>query len=114
MRINTRFPVAVHMLALTAMLQKRGIPITSDLLAQSVGTNPVVIRQMMSLLRKAGLIETKSGTPGCRVVKEEREIPLLDIYKAVHLFMHIIPTPGPLTMYCQAVTFFPRFLHFLP
>ena len=30
------------------------------------------------------------------------------------LFMHIIPTPGPLTMYCQAVTFFPRFLHFLP
>ena len=22
--------------------------------------------------------------------------------------------PGPLTMYCQAVTFFPRFLHFLP
>lgn len=83
MRINTRFPVAVHMLALTAMLQKKGIPITSDLLAQSVGTNPVVIRQMMSLLRKAGLIETKSGTPGCRVVKEEQEILLLDIYKAV-------------------------------
>lgn len=83
MRINTRFTVAVHVMALVALAQRQGALVTSELLARSVGTNPVVIRQMMSSLKKAGLIQTQSGLPGCSMKKAECEISLLDIYKAV-------------------------------
>ena len=100
MRRNTRFPVAVHILALTAMLQKKGIPVTSELLARSVGTNPVVVRQMMTRLKRAGLIETRNGLPGCRIVKPEGEISLLDIYQAVQketdiALFAVHPGPNP-------------------
>ena len=52
MRINTRFTVAVHMLALLALNKNEARPSTSELLAKSVGTNPVVIRQLMQMLKK--------------------------------------------------------------
>lgn len=83
MRINTRFTVAVHMMALTALIQNQGVPATSELLAKSVGTNPVVIRQMTAMLKKAGLIEARNGIPGIELVKLQEDITLLEIYKAV-------------------------------
>lgn len=83
MRVNTRFPVAVHMMTLLSYLQKMEKTATSEVLAKSVGTNPVVIRQIMSMLRKAGLIETRSGAAGIYLSKKEENITLLDIYKAV-------------------------------
>lgn len=101
MRINTRFPVAVHMMSLMAFAQDRGTPATSELLAKSVGTNPVVIRQMVSLLKQAGLVATKNGVPGSALVRPPEEITLLDIYKAVQkdadapLFdFHLNPNPN--------------------
>lgn len=81
MRINTRFPVAVHMLALIELNKTQ--PSTSELMALSVGTNPVVIRQLMSVLKRAGLIETQSGVPGCHLAKPAEEITLREIYRAV-------------------------------
>ena len=101
MRINTRFPVAVHMMVLISFIQKMGKTATSEILAKSVGTNPVVIRQMMSMLRRAGLIETRSGVSGISLSKDGGEITLLDIYKAVQqdaevpLFdVHTNPNPN--------------------
>lgn len=81
MRINTRFPMAVHMLALIEL--NKTLPSTSELMALSVGTNPVVIRQLMSALKRAGLIETRSGVPGCHLAKPAAEITLREIYRAV-------------------------------
>lgn len=81
MRINTRFPVAVHMLALIELNKTQ--PSTSELMALSVGTNPVVIRQLMSSLKRAGLIETQNGVPGCHLAKPAAEITLREIYQAV-------------------------------
>lgn len=81
MKINTRFPVAVHMLALIELNKTQ--PSTSELMALSVGTNPVVIRQLMSTLKRAGLIETQSGVPGCHLAKPAEWITLRDIYRAV-------------------------------
>ena len=81
MRINTRFPVAVHMLALIELNKTQ--PSTSELMALSVGTNPVVIRQLMSFLKRAGLIETQNGVPGCHLAKPAAEITLREIYLAV-------------------------------
>lgn len=83
MRINTRFTVAVHLMALLAITGKKGKVVTSEILASSVGTNPVVIRQMMSCLKKAGLITTRNGVPGGELTKKEEEISLLEIYRAV-------------------------------
>lgn len=75
--------MAVHMMVLISFIQEMGKTATSEILAKSVGTNPVVIRQMMSMLRRAGLIETRSGVSGISLSKDGGEITLLDIYKAV-------------------------------
>jgi len=98
MRINTRFTVAVHMLALIEL--NRTQPSTSELIALSVGTNPVVIRQLMSSLKKAGLIEARGGIPGSRLAKPQEEITLLEIYQAVKKrsdapLFDFHPTPNP-------------------
>lgn len=37
----------------------------------------------MAMLRRAGLIETRNGVSGITLSKEDEEITLLDIYKAV-------------------------------
>lgn len=96
MRINTRFPVAVHMLALIELNKTQ--PSTSELMALSVGTNPVVIRQLMSSLKRAGLIETQNGVPGCHLAKPAAEITLREIYLAVqkkqmHRSLTFMPIP---------------------
>lgn len=83
MRINTRFTMAVHMLTLLALNKNEARPSTSELLAKSVGTNPVVIRQLMQMLKKAGLIVTQNGVPGSRLSRQPEKITLLEIYKAV-------------------------------
>lgn len=100
MRINTRFPVAVHMLVLISYIQKMEKTATSEILAKSVGTNPVVIRQIMSMLRKAGLIETRNGAAGIYLAKKEEDITLLDVYKAVQddanaALFDFHPNPNP-------------------
>lgn len=99
MRINTRFPVAVHMLALMELNKNQ--PPTSELMALSIGTNPVVIRQLMSSLKKAGLIKTQGGIPGGRLAKPQEEITLLEIYRAVQkhsdaVLFDIHPAPNPM------------------
>lgn len=99
MRINTRFAVAAHMLALIEL--NRDGPTTSDLMGLSVGTNPVVIRQMMSALKRAGLIETRSGVAGSQLARPAEEITLLDVYRAVKKrsdapLFDFHPSPNPL------------------
>lgn len=99
MRINTRFTVAIHMLALIELNKMQ--PSTSEIIAMSVGTNPVVIRQLMSFLKKAGLIEVQSGIPGSRLSRPQEEITLLDVYRAVKKdsdspLFDFHPTPNPM------------------
>ena len=55
MQISMKCSVAVH--CLIFIYEARGIAkVTSGLLAESTGCNPVVIRNIMSALKKAGLI----------------------------------------------------------
>ena len=99
MAINSRFAVGVHILALLEINKQQRI--TSDLIAGSVNTNPVVVRRMMSLLSKAGLIRTSPGVAGATLARPIERITLLDVYKAVQgddgdpLFsMHDKPNPA--------------------
>lgn len=79
---SCRFSVAVHVLAVLAY--KTGEPVTSELLASSVNTNPVVIRRLLLVLQEAGLVETRKGAGlGSRLGREPNRITLAEIYRAV-------------------------------
>lgn len=80
MAYNSRFAVAIHTLSLLDSTEGR---ITSELIAGSVNTNPVVIRRMISLLTKAGILRTQPGVAGAQLTRPSSEITLLDIYRAV-------------------------------
>lgn len=95
--INSRFAVAIHILSLIAA--NPGKPVTSDYIAGSVNTNPVVIRRISSMLKKAGLLQTHAGIAGATLTREIMDISLLDVYRAVQaqdgLFaIHENPNPN--------------------
>ncbi|API90055.1 transcriptional regulator [Marinilactibacillus sp. 15R] len=79
--INTRLSVAIHILALIAIEPN----LSSNQIADSVTTNPVVIRRISSDLKKAGLLTSRAGVTGSSLTKNPKEITLLDIYKAINL-----------------------------
>ncbi len=82
MQISTKFTIAIHILAAVDYFGKNQ-KITSDFLSSSIETNPVIIRNIMSELKNAGLIETKRGPGGISMTRKPEEITFLDIYKAV-------------------------------
>ncbi len=82
MQISMKCSVAVH--CLIFIYEAKGIArVTSTLLAQSTGCNPVVIRTAISALKKAGLITVARGTGGAELCMEPSEISLYMIYNAV-------------------------------
>ena len=81
MRANTKFPVAVHILTFVAVLGEKYS--TSENIAKSVNTNPVVIRRINALLKRANLISVTQGVRGIRLNRPPAEISLLDVYRAV-------------------------------
>lgn len=74
--------MAVHTLSLIAISSNE---VTGDYIAGSVNTNPVVIRRIMGMLKKAGLVDVRPGVGGAFLLKASEEITLLDIYRAVNL-----------------------------
>lgn len=81
MQISSRFTMAIHMFACIDTFTDRKM--TSDFMAASIGTNPVIVRKLLQQLKAAGLIEVSRGTGGVTVTKPLKEITFLDIYKAV-------------------------------
>lgn len=61
--MNSRFSIAVHILTLLASVAE-GERITSEMIAGSVGTNPVVIRRQLAMLREANLVESRGARGG--------------------------------------------------
>ncbi|PMD67858.1 Rrf2 family transcriptional regulator [Companilactobacillus nuruki] len=81
MRVSTRFSDSIHILAFIEIYQEKKL--SSELIANSIETSPVVVRRLMSTLRGAGLIATKKGTAEPKLAKESKQITLLDVYLAV-------------------------------
>jgi Rrf2 family protein len=80
--ISSRVAVAVHVLAYMAW--KRSEPVTSERIASSVNTNPVVVRRIVGALRNAGMVTVQPGVGGgAQLAREPGEITLLDVYRAV-------------------------------
>jgi Rrf2 family protein len=84
MQISSRFSVAVHVLTLLAVTPV-GELLTSDRMAGSVNTNPVVIRRILGQLKKAGLVEVRAAAGGTYLRRPAANITLLDVYRAVEV-----------------------------
>lgn len=84
MAANSKFSVAVHALSVLSYYGSADQPLTSEIVASSVNTNPVVIRRLLSSLKEAGLIESQSGNQGgLKLAKSPDKITLADIYRAL-------------------------------
>ncbi|HZK44409.1 MAG TPA: Rrf2 family transcriptional regulator [Syntrophomonadaceae bacterium] len=82
--LSSRFPVAVQILIILQWCSD-DVKITSEVIASSVNTNPVIIRRIMGYLKKHDLITTASSADGAKLLKKADQITLLDVYKAVEL-----------------------------
>ena len=66
MKISSRFSIAVHILSI--LKNNPSSLCTSDYMAESVNTNPVVIRKIMSYLKQAGFVYVNRA-PGGGITK---------------------------------------------
>jgi Rrf2 family protein len=74
--------MAVHVLAVLAY--KEGDRVTSNFLAGSVNTNPVIVRRLLLALQRAKLVETGKGAgSGSRLSRSPKRIDLAEVYRAV-------------------------------
>ena len=98
MQISSRFTMAIHMFACIDTFTDQKM--TSDFMAGSIGTNPVIIRKILQQLKAAGLIEVSRGTGGVTITRPLEQITFLDIYKAVECtpeeqLFHFHENPNP-------------------
>ena len=79
---NTRFATAIHIMTILGSKPEEWH--TSDWLAGSINVNPVIVRKEISVLREAGLVESKKGKEGgTRLGKNLNQITIAEIYNAV-------------------------------
>ncbi len=82
MRISTKCSIAAHCM-LFLHEYEADQKVTSGLLALSTGCNPVMIRSIMSALKKAGMVENVSDRGGMRLCCPLQEITLYRVCMAV-------------------------------
>jgi Rrf2 family protein len=81
MNTNLRFAISIHALTLLA---SNSDPLTSEMIASSVDTNPVVIRRAMASLRQRGLVKSKPGAHGgWKLMRPADRIGLVEVYRAL-------------------------------
>ena len=78
--MDTKFSVAV--LSLVLMSESK-VPLNSNPIALSAGTNASYIRKILSLLKKAGIIQSHRGTGAYVLNTTPDKLTLLSIYKSV-------------------------------
>jgi Rrf2 family protein len=97
MNVSTRFTVALHILTLLASSPDEAL--TSEYIAGSVNTNPVVVRRLLGILRKLAIVSSQPGNGGgWELAKDPAKLTLRDVRRAVQegspFSMHTQP-PNP-------------------
>ena len=77
---DTRLSSALHLLVLVSEAET---PMSSEQMAESMGTNASYVRKLAGSLRKAGIVQSRKGSAGLRLVPDASELTLLDVYLAV-------------------------------
>jgi DNA-binding IscR family transcriptional regulator len=94
---SSRFTVAIHILTLLAFCGREAL--TSEFIAGSVNTNPVVVRRLLAILREARLVASQGGPGGgWHLLRDPRELDLGQVFEAVEgsaLFPLHAATPNP-------------------
>lgn len=81
MKRDSRLSSVLH--ALLHMAEYDG-PVTSETLAQCLGTNPVVVRRTMAYLREAGIVSSDRGhAGGWRIQADLRTVTLRQLHEAL-------------------------------
>jgi Rrf2 family protein len=85
MAANSRLTIAVHALTWLALAQRRGQEmLTSEQVAASINTNPVIVRRSLGELRRAGLVRVRRGPgAGWCLARPPEKITLRAVYEAV-------------------------------
>jgi Rrf2 family protein len=85
MSANNRVTLAVHTLVWIAMSSRESEQLaTSEQVAASVNTNPVVIRRILGQLKAAGIVESRRGAgAGWLMSRAPATVTLADVYDAV-------------------------------
>ncbi|MGI8786135.1 MAG: Rrf2 family transcriptional regulator [Pyrinomonadaceae bacterium] len=83
MAANSQFAIAVHILTILAKEGEEN-NVKSDIIAESVKTNPVVIRRLLGDLSQANLVVSQTGANGgTRLAKCPKQISLADVHQAI-------------------------------
>ena len=82
MKPNSQLSVALHTLGHLAA--RGGASMTSEELAECAGTNPVVVRRILGVLRRSDLVTSSRGrSGGWSLAREAHAITLADIHAAL-------------------------------
>lgn len=81
MQVTTKFSIGINTLLCMKFYADKH-KLTGDFLADKVGINPATMRNIMSTLKNAGMIDTERGIGGATLVRKLKEITLLDVYEA--------------------------------
>lgn len=79
--MDTRFSSAIHLLIMIAGSEQ---PLTSEALANSVGTNPSYVRKITGLLKKQGILASRQGIRGFSLRIPPEGLSLYAIYRAIN------------------------------
>ncbi|GIL40506.1 Rrf2 family transcriptional regulator [Roseiterribacter gracilis] len=86
MRESCRFSMAVHAMTVLAHRAREGHdgPMTSAEMADSINTNPVIVRRLLAALAQAGLVDTRPGNGGgAWLARDASRITLDQVHRAV-------------------------------
>lgn len=99
MHISTKCSIAIHCLIFISEYGEEQ-KVTSELLSLSTGSNPVTIRNIVSALKKEGILSVKFGTGGANLNCPLEEITLYRICSALEpdflrklIGIHATPSP---------------------
>ena len=94
MQIPSRFSIAIHICLCIEFFnadsqynkdrdKKHCKIVTGEVLAESVGVNSVIVRNILALLKNAEIVSIFRGSKGAKLARNAEDISLLDIFLAV-------------------------------
>lgn len=83
MPLSSRFTIALHMLTVMDVFKDQKV--TSQLMSDSIGVNPVVVRKLLTQLKTADIVTVKRGSGGASIARDPKTITYFDVYQAVEV-----------------------------